>query len=72
VHWQSNYEALLGQTHTGLPDDTINFQHDALACAIALGWDEDVEISEIPLTFEIEDGRLHTWVEAGGKSTRVP
>jgi inosine-uridine nucleoside N-ribohydrolase len=33
---ESNYEAQYGQTHTGLPEDTINFQHDALACAIAL------------------------------------
>jgi len=68
---ESNYEALLGQTHTGVADDTINFQHDALACAIALGWDDGVEISELPLTFTIEDGWLHERVDDSGKSTRV-
>jgi purine nucleosidase len=68
---ESNYESLLGQTHTGLPDDTINFQHDALACAIALGWDDGVEISEIPLIFAIEGGWLHERIDDSGKPTRV-
>jgi inosine-uridine nucleoside N-ribohydrolase len=68
---ESGYEAQLGQTHAGLPDDTINFQHDALACAIALGWDEGVEIAEIPLVFAIEDGWLHERIDDGGRSTRV-
>jgi purine nucleosidase len=68
---ESNYEAEYGQTHAGLPDDTINFQHDSLACAIALGWNEDVQISEIPLTFEIKDGWLYQTVDERGKPTRV-
>jgi inosine-uridine nucleoside N-ribohydrolase len=68
---ESNYEVEYGQTHAGLPDDTINFQHDSLACAIALGWNEDVEISEIRLTFEIKDGWLHQTVDERGKPTRV-
>ncbi len=68
---ESNYEVLYGQTHSGLPDDLINFQHDALACAIALGWNDGVEISEIPLIFEIEDSWLHERVDDSGKPTRV-
>ena len=32
-----NIEAQYGRTCQGLPDDTINFLHDPLACAIALG-----------------------------------
>ena len=68
---EANYEAEYGQTHTGLPDDTINFQHDALACAIALGWNEGVQISEIPLTFEIKDGWLYQTIDERGKPTRV-
>jgi purine nucleosidase len=68
---ESNYEAQYGQTHAGLPDDTINFQHDALACAIALGWDDSVEISEVPLTFTIEDSWLHERIDTSGKPTRV-
>ena len=64
-------EARYGQTCRGLPDDTINFQHDPLACAIALGWREGVEIREIPLRTEIEDGWLRRKVDGGGKPTPV-
>jgi inosine-uridine nucleoside N-ribohydrolase len=66
-----NYEALYGRTCAGLPADTINFQHDPLACAIALGWSEGVEISDIPLRSEIEDGWLRQTVDDSGKPTRV-
>ena len=66
-----NYEAQYGQTCQGLPEDTINFQHDPLACAIALGWNEGVEISEIPLKLEIKDGWLYQRVDDSGKPTRV-
>ena len=67
----SDYEAQYGKTCKGLPEDTINFQHDALACAIALGWDEGVEISVIPLKAEIKDGWLCQGVDENGKPTRV-
>ena len=66
-----NIEAQYGQTCTGLPEDTINFQHDPLTCAIALGWNDGVEISEIPLKSEIKDGWLCQSVDDSGKSTRV-
>ncbi len=66
-----NYEAKYGQTCRGLPEDTINFQHDPLACAIALGWDEGVEIREIPLRSEIKDGWLCHTIDESGKPTRV-
>jgi hypothetical protein len=49
----------------------INFQHDALACAIALGWKESVEISEVPLASHIEAGWLRQRVDGGGKLTKV-
>jgi inosine-uridine nucleoside N-ribohydrolase len=65
------YEAQYGQTCQGLPKDIINFQHDSLACAIALGWDEGVEIREIPLKSEIKDGWLCHAVDESGKPTRV-
>ncbi|MEO7911452.1 MAG: nucleoside hydrolase [Roseiflexaceae bacterium] len=67
----SNYEAEYGQTHAGLPNDTINFQHDALACAIALGWDEGVVINDIRLRFDIKDGWLYQTVDERGQPTRV-
>ena len=66
-----NNEAEYGQTCKGLPDDTINFLHDPLACAVALGWDEGVEISEIPLKLEIKDGWLYQRIDDSGKPTRV-
>jgi purine nucleosidase len=64
-------EARYGRTCPGLPDDTINFQHDPLACAIALGWEDGVEIDEIPLKSEIEDGWLRQRVDPDGTPTRV-
>jgi purine nucleosidase len=65
-------EARYGQTCAGLPDDIINFQHDPLACAIALGWDEGVQIMEVPLRLEVVDGWLRQRVDRGGGTpTRV-
>ena len=55
----------------GLPDDIINFQHDSLACAIALGWDDGVEIVERPLIVEESDGLLTERVDAAGKPARI-
>lgn len=66
-----NIEARYGRTCEGLPEDTINFQHDSLACAIALGWGEGVEISDLPLKTEIEKGWLRQRVDEGGKLTSV-
>ena len=64
-------EAQYGQTCAGLPGDIINFQHDPLACAIALGWHDDGEISEIPLRLAVEDGWLVQRIADDGKPTRV-
>jgi inosine-uridine nucleoside N-ribohydrolase len=64
-------EARHGQTCAGLPDDTINFQHDPLACAIALGWRDGVEISTLSLRTEIRDGWLRQTVDPEGKPTRI-
>ena len=66
-----NNEAKYGQTCTGLPRDIINFQHDPLACAIALGWNDGVEISELPLKSEIRDGWLIQTVDNSGQPVRV-
>ena len=58
-------------TCEGLPNDIINFQHDPLACAIALGWNEGVVIREIPLKVEIDDGWLCERIDPAGQPTRV-
>jgi purine nucleosidase len=64
-------ETRIGLKYDMLPDDLINFQHDSLACAIALGWSQGVEISELPLKFEAKDGWLREIVDEGGRATRV-
>ncbi len=51
-------ESLIGEVYPGLPRDFINFQHDPLACAIALGWSTGVEFEESPLVVEEQDGWL--------------
>jgi len=63
-------EEKYGKTCKGLPEDILNFQHDPLACAVALGWD-GVKIEEVPLMFEIKDGWLHEVIDKRGKKTRV-
>jgi len=70
-------EQTYGQACPDLPGrwfvapDIINFQHDPLACAIALGWDEGVEVREYPLKSEIRDGWLRQTVDPGGKPARL-
>ena len=55
----------------GLPDDTINFQHDPLACAVALGWQDGVEIQNVPLVVEEKEGWLHETIAPSGRLTHV-
>jgi inosine-uridine nucleoside N-ribohydrolase len=69
IDWEN--ERKFGETCEGLPNDIINFQHDPLTCAIALGWNEGVEIREIPLKLELRDGWLIEKIDATGKPTKV-
>ena len=64
-------ETKYGKTCEALPDDIINFLHDPLACAIALGWNEGAEISQLPLCSEIRDGWLNQTVANGYKPTNI-
>ncbi|MBV8100759.1 MAG: nucleoside hydrolase [Verrucomicrobia bacterium] len=64
-------ESRFGQACSGLPKDTINFQHDPLACAIALGWKDGIEIEEYPVVSEIRDSWLRQRVDPAGKPTKV-
>lgn len=64
-------ESRYGETCEGLPHDTINFQHDPLACGIALGWGEGGEIEEVPLILEEVDGWLVERIDPSGKPIRV-
>ena len=38
AHGRDYQMAELGRLHAALPDDLLNFQYDAVACAVALGW----------------------------------
>lgn len=59
-----------GRTCDGLPDDILNFQHDPLACAVALGWD-GVTIENTPLAVEVRDGFLHLSIDPAGTTYPV-
>lgn len=49
----------------------INFLHDPLAVAIALGWRDQVEIQQLLLKFQIIDTWLHEKIDQEGISTKV-
>lgn len=71
INREYNNEEKFGKTCTGLPSDILNFQHDALACAIALGWNDGVVIEEVPLRLEIKESYLLEHIDDSGKSTKV-
>lgn len=58
-------------SYEGVPRDFINYQHDPLACAVALGWDEGVETEELRLKSTVEGGWLVQRVEEGGRPAKV-
>jgi inosine-uridine nucleoside N-ribohydrolase len=64
-------EKKFGETCEGLPNDIINFLHDPLACAIALGWNDGVETQELPLVIEEKDGWLNERIDPSGKPIHV-
>jgi inosine-uridine nucleoside N-ribohydrolase len=64
-------EQKFGAVYENVPDDIINFLHDPLACAVAVGFRDGVEISNIPLKFELTDGFVQTTIDADGKLTPV-
>jgi purine nucleosidase len=64
-------EERYGTTCPGLPADVINFQHDPLACAIALGWNVGVERTEVPLRLAVEDGYLVERPDPQGRPAQV-
>ena len=64
------HETRYGRTCSGLPDDLINFQHDPLACAVALGWD-GVTIEETRVSVELREDWLHEEAHPDGRPMRV-
>jgi purine nucleosidase len=70
LHERDHHNMEIGRAHAALPDDLLNFQHDPLACAVAVGWD-GVTIQEIPTLCELRDERLWMTAEAGQPALRV-
>lgn len=67
--WQN--EAIFGANYPCLPNDTINFQHDPLTCAIASGWQDSVQIAETNLVYEQIEDYLHEKPGSNGHPARV-
>jgi inosine-uridine nucleoside N-ribohydrolase len=66
-----NIQARYGKTCEAVADDTINFQHDPLTCAIALGWKQGVRIQELPIKSQVEDGWLRQSVDDRGQPMKI-
>ena len=64
-------EKTIGEVYEGLPNDIINFQHDSLACAIALNWKDGVEIQELSLKTEEKAGWLFEHIHPSGRPVHV-
>ncbi len=64
-------DVVYGATCARVPDDIVNFQHDPLACAIAAGWNEGVEIEELPIVVDEQDGWLRERVDKSGRKMKV-
>jgi purine nucleosidase len=64
-------DAKYGATCANVPRDFVNFQHDPLACAIALGWDDGLVIEEVRIAVEERDGWLWERIDSAGRKMRV-
>jgi purine nucleosidase len=63
---EEEYEQVYGSACEGLPDDIINFLHDPLACAIALGW-PGVTSERISIRTDVRDGWLFEEQDEAGQ-----
>jgi purine nucleosidase len=70
AHGRDYRMAELGRLHAGLPDDLLNFQYDAVACAVAAGWPGAV-VEQARLDFVHERGLVRFRPGPGGRPTRV-
>lgn len=59
-----------GRVFDGLPDDLVNFQHDPLACAVALGW-TGARVETLSLAVSMEGDSIRLREQPGGHLVRV-
>ena len=70
AHGHDYRMAELGRLHAGLPDDLLNFQYDAVACAVAVGW-PGATVEEVRLDFVHERGLVRFRPGPAGRPARV-
>jgi purine nucleosidase len=70
AHAEDNRIAELARAYPGLPGDLLNFQYDAVACAVALGWSGAV-IEETRLSAVLEGDVLRFEPDEGGRLMQV-
>jgi purine nucleosidase len=70
AHGHDHQMAELGRRHAGLPDDLLNFQYDAVACAVALGWPGAI-VEQARLDLVREDELVRFRPGAAGRPTRM-
>lgn len=66
LYAEDHQVARLAAVHPGLPDDMLNFQHDPLACAVAMGWD-CVEREQVRLVVTKREGSLRLVEDPAGR-----
>jgi inosine-uridine nucleoside N-ribohydrolase len=69
-HARDNRNEEIGRAYPAFPNDLLNFQHDPLACAVAVGWD-GVQIEDIDTKLELREKRLWMTPEPGQPPLRV-
>lgn len=67
--WRSMPE--LAFIYNYVPDDFLNFQHDPLTCAVALGWTAGVELRECRVAVQPEAGWIRTRIDPAGRPATV-
>jgi inosine-uridine nucleoside N-ribohydrolase len=67
--WRSMPE--LAFIYDYVPDDFLNFQHDPLTCAVALGWTAGVELQECRIAVSPEAGWIRTRIDPAGRPATV-
>jgi inosine-uridine nucleoside N-ribohydrolase len=70
AHGEDYDNARHGRAFPGLPDDLVNYHHDPLACAVALGWD-GVTTTVERLAPVLDDGVLRLDPSPDGRPMRT-
>ena len=70
AHGTDYGNAAFAARHAGLPDDLVNYHHDPLACAVAVGWD-GARVEERKVTPVMADGVLSLVDSPDGRAVRL-